>query len=221
MVHNKRSRKCIAYLGRRENIWGAVKREEGAEFHWCAFSPNIASGCSCSRILEPTWSLSTNPVGSRPLLPPIKMQRWKIFSGLSSGSPAHSLHLQDWGRPNVMMSGFLYFERWAYCIRLSLSCHVGQPQGFIFRLTCSDSELTKDHVLTSASVKIFRTVTRNAVNKSVWRKKDCSWLPWNKHATNIWLSSLRIRADLSWRTGKHLHVLHVLRTYSTCGYPGY
>ena len=49
----------------------------------------------------------------------------------------------------------------------------------------------------------FRTVTRNAVNKSVWRKKDCSWLPLNKHAMNIWLSSLRIRAHLSWRTGKH------------------
>ena len=78
--------------------------------------------------------------------------------------------LQDWGRPNVMMSGFLYFERWAYCIRLSLSCHVGQPQGFIFRLTCSDSELTKDHVLTSAYVKIFRTVTRNAVNMYVGKR---------------------------------------------------
>ena len=38
---------------------------------------------------------------------------------------------------------------------------------------------------------------------------------------NIWLSSLRIRAHLSWKTGKHLHVLHVLRTYSTCSYPGY
>ena len=36
---------------------------------------------------------------------------------------------------------------------------------------------------------------------------------------NIWLSSLRIRPHLSWRTGKHLHVLHVLRTYSTCLYP--
>ena len=33
--------------------------------------------------------------------------------------------------------------------------------------------------------------------------------------------SLRIRAHLSWRTGKHLHVLHVLPTYSTCSYPGY
>ena len=38
---------------------------------------------------------------------------------------------------------------------------------------------------------------------------------------NIWLSSLRIRAHLSWRTGKHLHVLHVLWTYPTCSYPGY
>merc|ERR1711911_321874 len=33
--------------------------------------------------------------------------------------------------------------------------------------------------------------------------------------------SLRTGAHLSWRTGKHLHVLHVLRTYSTCSYPGY
>ena len=40
-------------------------------------------------------------------------------------------------------------------------------QGSIFRLTCSHPELTEDHVLTSAYVKLFRTVTRNAVNKSV------------------------------------------------------
>ena len=72
----------------------------------------------------------------------------------------------------------------------------------------------------SAYVKIFRTVTRNAVNKSVWRKKDCSWPPLNKYAMNIWLSSLKIRAHLSWRTGKHLHVLHVRRTCSTCSCPG-
>ena len=39
-------------------------------------------------------------------------------------------------------------------------------QGCIFRLTCSYPELTEDHVLTSAYVKIFRIVTRNAVNKS-------------------------------------------------------
>ena len=32
----------------------------------------------------------------------------------------------------------------------------------------------------------FITVTRNAVNKSVWRKEDCSWLPLNKPAMNIW-----------------------------------
>ena len=92
--------------------------------------------------------------------------------------------------------------------------------GCFFRLTSSHRELTKDHVLSSAYVKIFRTVTRNAVNKSVWRKKDCSGPPLNKYAMNIWLSSLRIRAHLSWRTGKHLHVLHVLQTYSTCLYPG-
>ena len=74
-------------------------------------------------------------------------------------------------------------------------------QGWIFRLTCSHPELTKNHVLTSAFVEIFRIVTRNAINKSVWRKKDCSWLPLNIHAMNIWLSSLKIRAHLSWRTG--------------------
>ena len=39
------------------------------------------------------------------------------------------------------------------------------------------SELTKDHVLTSAYVKFL--------NKSVWSKKDCSWLTLNKHAMYI------------------------------------
>ena len=118
-------------------------------------------------------------------------------------------------------------ERWRSCNQehdckvISINLYPQCVQGCIFRLTCSHPELTEDHVLTSAYVKIFRTVTRNAVNKSVWRKKDCSWLPLNKHAMNIWLSSLRIRAHLSWRTGKHLHVLHVLRTYPTCSYPGY
>ena len=45
-------------------------------------------------------------------------------------------------------------------------------QGCIFRLTCSYPEPTKDHLLISAYVKIFRTVTRNAVKNSAWRKKD-------------------------------------------------
>ena len=99
--------------------------------------------------------------------------------------------------------------------------HYTCGQGCISCETCSYPELTEDHVLTSAYFKIFRIVTRNAVNKSFWRKKDCSWPPLNKYAMNIWLSSLKIRAHLSWRTGKHLHVLHVLRTCSTCSYPGY
>ena len=60
-------------------------------------------------------------------------------------------------------------------------------QWCIIRLTCSYPELTKDHVLTSAYVIIFRTVARNAVNKSAWRKKNCSWLPFNKHAMNIFI----------------------------------
>ena len=52
-------------------------------------------------------------------------------------------------------------------------------------------------IICSQVRKIFRTVTRNAVNKSIWRKKDCSWLPLNKHAMDIWLNSLRNRAHLS------------------------
>ena len=44
-------------------------------------------------------------------------------------------------------------------------------QGCISCGTCSYPELTEDHVLTRAYVKIFRTDTRNAVNKGVWRKK--------------------------------------------------
>ena len=58
-------------------------------------------------------------------------------------------------------------------------------QGCIHCLTCSHPELTQDKVLTSAYVIIFCTVATNALNKSVWRKKDCSWLPSNKHAINI------------------------------------
>ena len=46
-------------------------------------------------------------------------------------------------------------------------------QGCIFRLTCSHPKLTEDHVLTSAYVKFFRTVTRNAINNNVYKKKDC------------------------------------------------
>ena len=78
--------------------------------------------------------------------------------------------------------------------------HPFWDQGCIFRLTCSHRELTEDHVLTSAYVNIFRTVTRNAVNKSVWRKKDCFWLPLNKHTMNIFIqisNSPRTRARFS------------------------
>ena len=58
-------------------------------------------------------------------------------------------------------------------------------QGCISCGTCSYPKLTEDHVLTSAYVKIFRTVTRNAVNKGVWRKKNCSWRTLNKYAIYV------------------------------------
>ena len=54
---------------------------------------------------------------------------------------------------------------------------VWRGQGCIFRLTCSYHELIEDHVLTSAYVKFFRTVTRNAVNKSFEGKKIVLDLP--------------------------------------------
>ena len=77
----------------------------------------------------------------------------------------------------------------------------------------------------------FLTVVRNVVNKSVWRKKRLFLTSLKQTCIEyLYLStvlrepehgSLRIRAHLSWRTGKHLHVLHVLRTYSTCSNPGW
>ena len=70
---------------------------------------------------------------------------------------------------------------------LKLRAHSHWSQGCINRGMCSHPELTQDQVLTSAYVIIFCTVATNAVNKSVWRKKDCSWLPFNKHAINIFI----------------------------------
>ena len=52
----------------------------------------------------------------------------------------------------------------SYCVCKILTHH---HQGCISCSTCSYPELTEDHVLKSAYVKILRTVTRNAVNKSV------------------------------------------------------
>ena len=48
---------------------------------------------------------------------------------------------------------------------VSKNTHCIALQGCISCGTCSYLELTEDHVLTSAYVKIFRIVTRNAVNK--------------------------------------------------------
>ena len=84
----------------------------------------------------------------------------------------HQLALSKWAGPD-------YKGRWALFIFMYLFIKV-YIQGCTFRLTCSHPELTEDHVLTSAYVKFFRIVTRNAVNEIVWRKKDCSWLPEQK-----------------------------------------
>ena len=51
-------------------------------------------------------------------------------------------------------------------LRLHLLVCFTPLQGYISCGTCSYPELTEDHVLTSAYVKIFRIVRRNAINKS-------------------------------------------------------
>ena len=87
-----------------------------------------------------------------------------LFFLSNSGSVAHQRPLGTWHR--------CITPHWPiHDLLKSNMCH----QWCIIRLTCSHPELTKDHVLTSAYVIIFLTVARNAVNKSVWRKKDCSW----------------------------------------------
>ena len=48
-----------------------------------------------------------------------------------------------------------------------VSSSMGNHSGMHFSLDVLPPELTEDHVLTSAYVKFFRTVTKNAVNKSV------------------------------------------------------
>ncbi len=79
-----------------------------------------------------------------------------------------------------------YFSRF---LEIRDSCSwlsgVTHPQGYINRGTCSYPELTSCHVLTSAYVIIFWAVARNAVNKSVWRKKTVLDFP----STNMqWIS---------------------------------
>ena len=87
------------------------------------------------------------------------------------------MHNSGWPPPSLKRVGFfckgictnidtkIHRVKLSFYVSNVLQIYVGQ--GCIFRLKCSHPELTKDHVLTSAYVKIFRTVTRNAVNKNV------------------------------------------------------
>ena len=71
-------------------------------------------------------------------------------------------HLFDISFLLVLTAAFLY--TWGAVKRTQ---RVYEAQGCISCGPCSCPELTEDHVLPSAYVEIFRTVTRNAVNKSV------------------------------------------------------
>ena len=88
---------------------------------------------------------------------PIGPQGVNGWGGQGVGLPLQSPRGSR-GRP----TGSQGIEGWAYKV---LEGPTGQ--GCISCGMCSYPELTKDHVLTSAYVRNFRTVTRNAVNKSV------------------------------------------------------
>ena len=69
-------------------------------------------------------------------------------------------------------------------LRVAESSGTG-TQGCRSHLTFSNSELTQDHVL-QANVMISSIVTINAVNR-MSGGKNCCWLPFNKHAMNIFI----------------------------------
>ena len=93
--------------------------------------------------------------------------------------------MKNWILKSVCFLAFFYL-RTPYFAKSDFYVLAFSPQqGCINRGTCSHAELTLDHVLTSAYVIIFWTVARNAVNKSVWRKKTVLDFP----STNMqWIS---------------------------------
>ena len=123
----------------------------------------------------------------------IMYQEWPWWLGLLWSCLSTASHHTFSIHPAKILSLYwILFHDIIILVEMTTWCHDivmlldDTVQGCIFRLTCSYPELTEDHVLTSAYVKIFRTITRNAVNKSVWRK-NYSWLPLNKHAMNIFI----------------------------------
>ena len=78
-------------------------------------------------------------------------------------------HIKMWSPKKTCFSPFtrsLLIRDYSFFVLFLSYCQGTYQQGCISRLTCSYPELTKDHVLTSAYVKFFRTVTKNAVNNS-------------------------------------------------------
>ena len=68
--------------------------------------------------------------------------------------------------PRILLLTFLPLSLQLAVRLIVKAVHPPEEQGYISCGTCSYLELTEDHMLTSAYVKIFRIVTRNAVNKS-------------------------------------------------------
>ena len=97
------------------------------------------------------------------------LKLYKIVQGKRQVSRSlQSLHtnLSEQKLPPIVSALILHCSIKIKCRKMQIFDILGY-QGCIYRLTCSHPELTEDHVLTSGYVKIFRTVTRNAVNKSV------------------------------------------------------
>ena len=97
---------------------------------------------------------------------------WLFKSNWYSWYP-RTFHQQVLSKSKQKSETELYLSHLCHIKECMSKININSMQGCTFRLMCSHRELTKDHVLTCVYVKIFRTVTRNAVHKSVWRKKDC------------------------------------------------
>ena len=82
-----------------------------------------------------------------------------VLLTLFAGDGGYNPQLQRVGEGETFLHGYLTIH-----VIINLPHHT---QGCISCGICSYPELTKDHVLTSAYVHIFRTIMRNAVNKSV------------------------------------------------------
>ena len=103
------------------------------------------------------------------------IQPWHLYSVSSGGPPWIKEFLLQVSPPCPSLA---LRQANPFCVVVLISqyfangyCELWVGQGCISCGTCSYPELTEDHVLTSAYVKIFRIDTRNAVNIGCLKEK--------------------------------------------------